>query len=188
MADDRKRGRGRRNDIPWQAIREAYAVGDTETASLAKRFGCSERAIRNRRNAEKWPTNADLAKTAANNVISIKTRQAVEKVGAAVEEIVANGLLRHAEIETLLLDFAKDTIEAALGRRKHKNGNAHYLRQGTYTSEAGERKDAMTAACMAIEKSREIHGLRPGMPSTGDGNDDGRRRIVFEDVQDAETA
>ncbi len=156
---DEPKTHGRRSDIPWEEIRAAYAAGIVEPTQLAKRFGCSARSIRRRRVAEKWPTTTDAIQAVTANVIDIKTRAALERVGDEVEKAVASGLLHHAELEELLLELAKTTLKRAIGSK---------LRAGTHTSEASEIKDAIAAAMLALQASREINGRRTGEKSVED--------------------
>ena len=158
----------------WAEMRAAFEAGESE-ASLSRRFVVDRKTIRSRRAREQWipHVSAQVGKAEATTirdrakaqVIDIATKRAVEaavedgSIAAAAAAIVADvqsGLLRHAEIERHLLDLALDTVQRSIDGR---------LRPGVTSSEAAERKDAVAAARMAIDLSRDIAGLRPGQAS-----------------------
>jgi len=166
----RKRGQGRRTDIPWADIRTAYESGEeTGFEALGRKFGVDGRTVSRRSKSEKWVVIADeMQRRTHSNVIDLATRKAVEQLGgdagieAQAHSIVEN-LRRHAEIETLLLDVAKVSLEEA------KSGKFTMVSDRVTTAEARER--AVNAAAKAIDKSREIHGLTAGRPSIEQGDD-----------------
>lgn len=199
MSDQRKK-KGL-TPAQWAEVRKAYEteLPPPSIATLSKRFGVKRDTIqRHRDDIEQpggpWVPNgqsigqmtdrqrAAVTERARAKVIDIGTRQAVDTAisSGAMQKIAESAVaqaVNYAELEALMIEFAKDTLERALGKDPKKT-----LRSGTHTSEAGERKDAMTAAQIAIDKSREMRGKRPGVPSiAAEDEDDGKAtKIIFE--------
>jgi hypothetical protein len=183
---DGKRGPGRRSDIPWDKVQADYEAGLTVKA-LAEKYGISEKQIRRKIKSQKWETKSAKVQAAQNKVIDIATRQAIENVTPELQKQIESGLLRHAEIEELLLEVAVATLRRV---RQQMVARANRpLRSGRNTSEADEIRAAMESAIKALTGSRELHGLRPGDPSVGEGTDrDDAIRIVREVVRPPQSA
>lgn len=163
MGDERKRGSGRRSDIPWEAIQERFETGETNVSKLSKEFGVSRQAIIRRRDRDKWTTKQQVADTVRGKVIDIATRKAIENLGGdekladAVAAHIQADLLDHAEIAALAMRASKKTLQDYI------DGN---IAPGDKQSMADVFDKVMSGAGKGIDFSREINGLRPGQPST----------------------
>lgn len=168
----------------WTELRAAYESGESVSA-LSRKYGVRRHTIAARSQREAWtvqPTvqvdTKAVQRNAQATVISLATRKVVEQAVAdgmveAVAAELTEALQLHSSIELLMLKFAEDTLKRSLGA----DGTVP-LREGTHTSEAGERKDAMAAAAMAIDKSRELRGKRPGVPTVDADAADGKPQVI----------
>lgn len=179
MDKPRRRGKGRRSDIPWEEIRAAYASGETNYSELGRRFDCSPDSISRRAKQENWPTKAELLNSVGAKVIDIGTKKAIDRLGGeeklaeSVAASVEDALQRHLGLEARLLDVATSTLD--LLKKQLADQKRTGLRQGTHSSEAEEIKQSIEAVVKAIDASRMVRGLRPGQPSTASEGDDEKR-------------
>ena len=163
----------------WQQVRKRWEAGASE-ASLAREFGVDRETVRRRRRREAWMPQAmpqlgrheaeAIHQRATAEVIDMATRQVVDSAieNGTVSKIakdVKRGLDRHDAIIEQMLDVGQLAMQKAL------NGS---LQRG----EATWIRDAVSAAALAIEKSREIAGRKLGDPSIEETRKDGPADIV----------
>ncbi len=161
----------------WLAIRRDHAQGMSVSA-IARKYKLRRQTIQDRAKSERW---ADRNGQLAAEATSIAISKAADQVAETVAEGLIEGLIRHAEIETLLLDVAK------LALTKATTCDFKMVGDGKTTDvEAMER--AVNAASKAIDKSREIHGLRSGDKSVSAGDDTKAGKVYEVAVEEEKSA
>ena len=156
------RVRGLRED-QWQQVRKRWESGASE-ASLAREFGVDRETVRRRRRREAWMPQATpqlgqheakaIHQRATAEVIDMATRQVVDAAisdgtVSKITQDMKRGLDRHDAIVEQMLDVAEFTMRKAMERSFERG-------------EAAQIRDAVLTAALAVDKSREIKGKKPG--------------------------
>lgn len=163
----RKRGRGRRNDIPWAEIQAAYETGETNVSELARKFGVKRDSIAAHIKKGNWVSNGQAkgqaVEAARAKVIDIATRKAIDQLGGEqqiadeVADALRADLEAHPKIAKLLMDASEQTLE-------------QYIKGGITPGEKQSVADVFNSTVQGVAKalsiSRDINGLRPGQSST----------------------
>lgn len=165
--DSGKRGRGRRNDIPWNDIQAAYECGETNVSELARRFGVKRDSIAAHIKKGNWVSNGQAkgqaVEAARSKVIDIATRKAIDQLGGEqqiADEVAAAlraDLEAHPKIAALLMEASEQTLE------KYISGD---IIPGEKQSKADVFNATVQGVAKALTISRDINGLRPGQSST----------------------
>ena len=156
----------------WLEIRKDHACG-MSVAAIARKYGLRRETVQNRAKREGWThQNAQLAQLA--------TKRAHASVAGKVAEVVAEGLMQHAEIEALLLNLSKKMLDKAM------NADFHVIK-GSRSTDVEAMQRSIEAAKCAIETSRVIHGLRATDKSV-QGEDDEAAGKIYEVAYESETA
>lgn len=174
-SDDSKRGKGRRNDIPWSEIQAAYEGGETNISALAKRFGVKRDSIAKRRDKENWATKGQIADAARSNVIDLATRKAIEQLGgedavvADAAAAIATNLQAIGPLYAKAAQLLDRTIDRALRLgQKDKEGNfvKDALILGDHQGETTAVSDILNALSKFTRDNRLDAGLKEGTPTS----------------------
>jgi hypothetical protein len=184
----------------WAEIKKAYEAGESESA-LAERFKVDRKTIRARKRREAWipqviphvgkAESRAINERATAKVIDIATGKAIDRMEKSgklddISDALALGLAKHTGIATKLMDAADQLLadfvadkDSELASTREGSGRDVIIRQGR----AELFNQIVSGVRNAVAVSRDIAGIRPGMPSVGDGetSDDLFR---FEDAVD----
>lgn len=184
MDEPTKRGRGRRNDIPWPEIQAAWEGGETNISELSRRFGVKRDSIINRRDKEKWATKGQIAETARAKVIDIVTKRAVESLEKAGTLDASTRAIEHLLEQTIPL-YAKAAalLDASLDRAIEGR-----VRLGATQGETTALTDILSALSKFSRDIRTGAGLREGTPSIAGDDANDRPGKLYEVVVKTEVA
>lgn len=157
----------------WTEARKAYEAGESE-ASLSRRYGTDRKTIRLHRVREQWTPQVtpqvgraeikEIHERTKARVIDIGTRQAVEVAvkSGAVDEIADNvaSELRNTVLAARIAgEYAVNLLTQA------HNGEIEPASMPGEQTVADVFKSMMSGYKLFASTTREIAGLRPGMPS-----------------------
>lgn len=157
----------------WAEVRKSYEAGDSE-AALSRRFKVDRKTIRLRRTREQWiPQVSPQVGRAEIKEIHERTKARVIDIGTrqAVEVAVKSGAVD--EIADSIASELRNTVLAAriAGEYAVKLLTQAHNGEITPASMPGEQtvadvfKSMMSGYKLFASTTREIAGLRPGMPS-----------------------
>lgn len=159
-----------RGRVNWIQVRTAYLIQGWSMAKCAEEFGIDPTTVRKKAAAEGWTQQRRDGVTAAD---LIATNEVAIAVATSRAEFQAGLNRQLSGMFALLVDGAADIAAAKPGRAR-----------------AETRRAVIESYALVAKTGRENMGLQPGQSTFTDVNDDGRKRVVFVDIEGeiAETA
>lgn len=151
--------------------RRAFESGEA-MAAIAKRMGIHRNALNRLKGSEGWDkasnvsanvslTHSDVQQRVSADIIDIASRRIIERPDSAaiIEQVaddIAESVKQHGKLSKLLMTYAEQMLE---------NGIAGKIIPGEKQSRADVFNAIISGVGRAVEKSRDIAGLKAGQIS-----------------------